>query len=406
MTLKGRAVKETPRLLWIADAVAHTGFASVTHGVLGHLYKKYDVSVLAINYFGDPHEYPYKIYPAAVGGDLFGVNRVIPLMGQIKPHITCVVNDPWIIKDYLPGLNTALGKLPDDREIFTHKVAYMPIDGLNMQEDFISPLNNLNEAIFYTDFARNEAIKNGLTTESTVISHGLNSGDFTPIPKLQARKKLVNINPDWYIVGCANRNQPRKRIDLALQYFAEWVKDKPENVKLYFHGAIRDVGWNILQLASYYGINDRLIITSPNMSAANGVSREILKYIYCSFDVQISTTMGEGWGLTQMEGMACGVPQICPRWSGLGEWANGGVEFVECTSTAVHTGGLNTVGGIADKYQFIEALERMYQNESYRQTVAKAGLDLVSQPRFKWSSVAQEFDTVFTRMMYGGNTKA
>lgn len=402
---KGRIVKETPRLLWVGDAVAHTGFSSVTHGILNNLYSKYDVHVLAINYFGDPHDYPYKIYPAATGGDLFGINRLPTLMRQIRPNIVCVINDPWVVRDYIQGLNTPVGKAEDGTELFSHKVSYMPIDGLNIQQSFIEPLNEMDANVFYTEFGLEQAKLGGLTNPNTaVIPHAIETADFAPQSKAISRKKLMGIPEDWYIVGCVNRNQPRKRIDLAMQYFAEWAADKPENVKFYYHGSLQDIGWNIGQMAKAYGIHDRLIITSPNMTAANGVPRSILRDIYCSFDVQISTTLGEGWGLTQMEGMSCGTPQIVPNWSGLGEWAAGGVEFVECTAMQMHTGGLNTIGGVADKQQFIAALERMYTNKDHRDTIGKAGLDLVSQPKFRWFSVAKEFDKVFTKVMYGGNT--
>lgn len=403
MASKGRVVKEIPRVLWISDAVAHTGFASVCHGILDNLYRKYDVHVLGINYFGDPHEHPYKVYPAAIGGDIFGVNRLPGLLKSIKPHVVCIVNDPWIVKDYLPALNEPIGQTENGTQLFCRKVAYMPIDGLNIQPGFVEPLNVLDTAIFYTQFGLNEARKANLTNPNVaVIPHAINTADFSPIARNKAREKLLALQQDWYIVGCTNRNQPRKRIDLAMQYFAEWAKDKPSNVKFYFHGAIQDVGWNILQMADYYGLQDRLIITSPHLTAANGVSRDVLRNIYCSFDVQISTTMGEGWGLTQMEGMACGIPQICPRWSGLGEWADGGVEFVECTSTHMHTGGLNTVGGVPDKAQFIAALEKMYVDKTHRDKVSAAGFELVSQNKFKWFSVAQEFDRVFTRVLHNG----
>src|SRR6185369_4451228 len=208
----------------------------------------------------------------------------------------------------------------------------------------------------------------------------------------------------WFIVGCANRNQPRKRIDLALQYFAAWAQDKPSNVKFYYHGAIQDMGWNILQLADYYGIADRLIVTSNDITAANGVPRSFLKNIYSSFNIHVSTSMGECWGLTQMESMACRVPNIVPEWSGLSEWARGGVAYVPCTSTHVHTGGLNTVGGIVDKDMFIAELEHMYQDATYRDTVAKAGYDLVRQDKYQWRTVAQQFDTVFMKTLRGGNS--
>lgn len=399
MTQKGRVLKSKPKLLWIGDAVAHTGFATVCHNVLEHLQHQYDVSVLGINYYGDPHKYSYPIYPAPMGGDVFGINRVPSLLAQIKPHITCIVNDPWLVRNYIAPLRTSMGKL-DNKDIFTNIVAYMPIDGKNIQRAFIEPLNQIDHAIFYTQFGLDEAKNAGLQLDKTsIIPHGVDLTDFPRMNKKTARAKLPVLKDDWFVVGCVNRNQPRKRLDLALEYFADFAKDKPDTVKFYYHGALQDVGWDILQLADYYGIGSRMIITDPNMTTAVGVPYDFLRYIYNSFDIQVSTTLGEGWGLTQMEGMACGIPQIIPEWSALAEWAHDGALFVECTTRQANSGGLNTIGGIADKDQFIAAMNKMYYDTNERQRIGQAGYDLVHQPQFLWKNVADQFDTVFKKVM-------
>lgn len=153
-----------------------------------------------------------------------------------------------------------------------------------------------------------------------------------------------------------------------------------------------------MQLADYYDISDRLIITSPEMTAAVGVPREMLQYIYNSFDVQISTTLGEGFGLPQLEGMACGVPQIVPDWSALGEWARDGAVLIPCTSTQANSGGLNTIGGIADKELFIAALNRIYTDKEYKAKMGFAASTLARRPQFNWDTIANQFDDVFKKV--------
>ena len=276
----------------------------------------------------------------------------------------------------------------------------MPVDGVNIKREFAEALNSMHLSIGYTQFAVDELVKSGLTSPTQVIPHGIDTGLFSPVDMTVARKKLRDIPRDWFIVGLVNRNQPRKRIDLAMQYFAEWAKDKPDNVKFYFHGALRDLGWDIMQLAEYHNIGDRLVITSPDMTPANGVPRDFLKFIYSSMNVHITTTLGEGWGLTQMESMACKVANIVPNWSGLGEWAKNGASFIPCTSTQTHTGGLNTIGGVADKALFIAELDKMYHNRGYRESVAQSGYDLVTKPEFQWSNIARRFDSEFTKLLY------
>lgn len=398
---KGREVREVPRILIVSDAVASTGFARVCHSLCDRLYKKYDIHILGVNYFGDPHNYPYKIYPAAVGGDVFGIGRLESMVKAIKPHLVFMINDPWLIKDYLNILTrTPVGQLEDGRFAFSNLVAYMPVDGLNLSSEFVEPLNVLNLAVGYTQFGITELQKANLKAHTAIVPHGVDTSIFKPVQRSAARKAL-NLSDDWYIVGCCNRNQPRKRIDLTMQYFAEWAKDKPDTVKLYFHGATKDVGWNIEQMADFFGIQDRLILTAKDLSAGNGVPLDTMRNIYSSFDIHMSTALGEGWSLTVHESMACGIANIVPEWSALAEWPRGGVSYIPCTSIQVNPGGINTVGGIADKRLYVEELEHMYQDVDYRNSVAKAGFDLVNQPKFSWNAVANQFDQLFMKVLQG-----
>ncbi len=105
---------------------------------------------------------------------------------------------------------------------------------------------------------------------------------------------------DAFIVLNANRNMPRKRIDLTIQGFAEFARDKPANVKLYLHMATQDTGWNVIALARRHGIYDRLIMTRAD-NVAPDFSDEQLNLLYNACDVGITTTTGEGWGMVTFE---------------------------------------------------------------------------------------------------------
>lgn len=206
MASKGRQIQETPRILVIADAVAQTGFSRVNHSIFDRLYKKYDVHILGVNYFGDPHKYPYKIYPAAPGGDVFGLGRVEKLLQGIQPHIVFIINDPWLVKDYLDILvRTPVGKLPNGQHAFSHLAAYIPIDGKNIPSQFATMLNKLNCLIGYTQFGIDELRKSGTTTHAEIVPHGIDTSLFKPQDKKKARARL-KLEDDWFIVGCCNRN--------------------------------------------------------------------------------------------------------------------------------------------------------------------------------------------------------
>lgn len=371
------------RILWIGDACCQTGFARVTHSVVGRLVERnWDVSVLGINYRGDPHFYGYPIYPAGMTGDRLGINRLELLLKEIEPDVVLVNSDVWNVVKYL-------------KELVDYPViAYIPVDAPNIKPEYAINLNRV-QVVTYTQFGLQEFVEAGFSGNIKVIPHGFAGANFKPIDKLTARKRVLPF-PDTklneiFIVGNVNRNQPRKRLDLTMEYFAIWIRQhKIANAYLLLHCREKDIGWDIVQLAEYFGISDKVIVSQTN------IDEELLCMVYNSLDIQVSTTLGEGWGLTHMEGIACGIPQLAPDWAGIGEWLKGSAYLVPVTSTCVSTGGINTVGGLVDKELFIEGLNLLYRNDMMRNKLSEASLRLSIDPKFDWECIVDSFESILT----------
>lgn len=373
------------RLLWIGDAVAASGFAKATHGVLESLKETWDVHVLGINYHGDPHKYSYPIYPCVSGGDALGYNRTDELVSRLRPDVVVLLNDPWNVPRYLRRISDERSRTPT--------VGWIAVDGKNCRG---TDLNGLSHAIFWTEFARSEAARGGYRGGSSVVPLGVDIGAFAPMPRDEARRMvgLPASVKDAFIFGNLNRNQPRKRLDLTIRAFYEFVRGYDiRDAYLYLHVApTGDMGVDASQLMAYYGLSNRLIIAQPPLF--RGSSLEILRATYCAFDVQITTTLGEGWGLPTMEGMACGIPQIVPEWSALAEWTEGRVLGVPCSSTESAMGGSNNIGGVVDMTAMVEAMHLMYSEADVREKYSAEGYELVTQSRFRWSEIGAVFGRV------------
>lgn len=374
------------KLLWIGDAVASTGFARCTHRTLETLRKTWDVTVLGLNYNGDPHEYSYPIYPAAAGGDAFGLKRTKRLVEFVKPDLIVLQNDPWNIPMYMREIALAEVQRP-------FVVASMPVDGKNCQGNKI---NDLDLGIFWTNFGRDEAVAGGFTKPTAVVPLGVDLDLYKPQDQRDCRREVGF--PDeilnCFVVGNVNRNQPRKRLDLTVRYFAKWVKEfGAHDAHLYLQIApTGEQEYEVVQLMHYYGFrgeDKRLILVQPPIG--KGIPEGSLPLVYGTFDVQISTTQGEGWGLTTMEGMACRIPQVVPDWAALGEWAAGAARLIPCSSTSVTPSGINVIGGIPDEEQTILALQEMYVSKDLRMQSGNRGLEKVSQPEFRWSVIGEKF---------------
>lgn len=120
---------------------------------------------------------------------------------------------------------------------------------------------------------------------------------------------------------------------------------------------------------------------------------------YNCFDLNVSTTQGEGFGLTTLESMACGVPQILPDWSALGDWAKGAALMVPCPTTHIGPPYVNVIGGVPDEAKFIDALDLMYRNPSTRAEHALAALGRAAEPRFAWPAVGAAYLDILNSLL-------
>lgn len=373
-------------MLWVGDACCPTGFARVTHNIIPYLQDQWDVSVLGINYRGDPHKHGYPIYPASTGSheDVWGLARFPAMLNKLKPDVVLVNNDPWNVINFLD----VAGNVPI--------VSYMPVDSPNMRSDVALKLNKAVLNICYTEFGVTELVNAGLNRLRTaVVPHGVDSELYRPMDKAVARKTLGfenEIPSDAFVVGNVNRNQQRKRLDLTVIYFAKWLLQckMPDNVFLHLHCKLRDIGWDLLQLADYFGLKGRVLLTDTKLDNLLGIDESVMPYIYNCFNVQMSTTMGEGWGLTTHEGMSCGIPQIVPEWSALGEWPRGAVRYVPVSGVQATVAAINTIGGICSEDGMVKALDQMYRSPDLLEEYGKLAYARATETRFSWASVSAQ----------------
>src|SRR5262245_2860930 len=94
-------VETAPRVLVVGDGSGITGFSRVIRGILEPLGSRYQIHHLAVGYFGDPHGYPWPLYPALIGGDEFGVKRIRNLAEVLKPDLIFLVSTFETVGNYL-----------------------------------------------------------------------------------------------------------------------------------------------------------------------------------------------------------------------------------------------------------------------------------------------------------------
>jgi D-inositol-3-phosphate glycosyltransferase len=396
-------VPDRPKILIIGDAVAPTGFARVIRSIFEPLHEHYELHQLATRFDGGPHNYPWKLYPAGKGKSRYGFDQLAPLIDQLQPAIVFLLYDIVFQVQYLEYLRKAQWR---PRLVF-----YSPVESGPIAPEIMQRLGGLSRYVVFTEYGREE-IENALRTvresdpafqfpDLEVIPHGIATEKFFPLPdKAEARRHMRLDNAehrDAFIVLNANRNMPRKRIDLTIHGFALFAKDKPANVKLYLHMATEDTGWNVLILAKRHGIFDRLIMTQADNSRPT-FSDEQLNYLYNACDVGITTTTGEGWGMPSFEHAATRAAQIVPRHTSLADLWKGAAEFIDPVMTLTWPGNL-THAHIVTPQGVAAALQRLYEDRAHREALANAAFRNATRPELRWSAIAERWRQLFDELL-------
>jgi glycosyltransferase involved in cell wall biosynthesis len=375
------------KLLLIADGGVATGFARVSQSIAENLNpEEFEIHQIAVNYNGDPYKLKnpnHVLYPARLGGDYLGLGRVKEMVDKVKPDVIFIINDPWLVNDYLT-------RIPIEYRV----VAYVPIDAKPIDSVWVSNIQKINQLITYTNYGKS-AFTDQIPefADIKILPHGVDTSKFFPVDKMLARKKL-GIPEDAFIVFNGNRNQPRKRVDLTIKAFAKFVQDKPDNVRLYLHMGTVDAGWDIDKLCKRYGVYERLIKTADNISPSSYVSDEDLNYIYNACDVGFNTSMGEGWGLISVEQSCCGIPQIVPNYSATAE--------IYSPSEALHLNveriephqHILTEGCIIDIDHAAQCLNELYYNRELGQELAENAFRKFASPEYSWKVISEQFAQV------------
>lgn len=295
-----------------------TGFGQVSRNILPALRDsgRYDVDVLGINYWGDPHDYPFRIWPMAINGqrDPYGRQRLQQhlLDPRLQFDILFFLQDTFIL-DFMPAM---LDNLKKAGKRFK-SVYYYPIDGIPKPE-WINAVNAVDFPVTYTQFGFDQSVAriSELKDRLKVIPHGVNPKVFFPAPKEQVadfRKQFFGPVAGHFIITNVNRNQQRKDIPATIRAFKEFKKQRPDSV-LYLHMAAHDQGWNLPEVLKMMELDiSKDVILPQNFAPSTGFPLEVLNLIYNASDCVVSTTVGEGWGLSWTEAMATKTPVVFPQ---------------------------------------------------------------------------------------------
>ena len=278
----------------------------------------------------------------------------------------------------------------------------MPLDGEITSAQTATALMDLDMLVLYTPWARDEVNRafDQIDCEGCrqrplleVVYHGVELGHFYSLEKKEDARARVfpEFDEEAFVVLNASRPCIRKRVDLTLRGFAEFASGKPDDVKLCLHQAIREEeSGNLYHLAKKLGVEDRVIANPLREKAIQGdvLTNSDLNLLYNACDVGINTSMGEGWGLVSFEHAATGAAQIVPAHSACEFlWRDVAVMLETREPRISQISPLGMKEPTLDS--IVEALETLYANREYRDSVSTRCRALALQDCYRWESVAK-----------------
>jgi glycosyltransferase involved in cell wall biosynthesis len=311
---------------------SHTGFGVVTEALGGRLAALgVDVRVLALNHRGEPVKGALagRVWPvetlsnhfrempkAAIDGSMW---RSLDPDDEWQPDAILAIADVSGLMMYIGQDVTPWRTLP--------VYHYCPIEGDNLPPLW-RDLWTMFQPVAMSKFGQ-RVMSEHLGKPVPMVYHGVDTETFHPVSisnpiRIQGKtlrsredcKVWMGFDHNRKMLLRADRNVIRKNYDVLLRSFVDIARADPL-VDLVLHcRPIDPEGMDLWQeiLRMPEDVRDRVKFTNAH-DTFKGLPTDGLAALYNAADVYISTTGGEGFGLTLAEAMACETPVVCTDWA-------------------------------------------------------------------------------------------
>lgn len=276
----------------------------------------------------------------------FGKWRFDRVLLDFKPDIVFDIRDFWMMSF----------EADSPLRRFFHWAIMPTVDSAPQDDDWIDYFINADGVFTYTDWGKKvlEEQGGGKIKLLGTASPGVEMDVFKPVKNRSEHRAMFGFEDNVNIVGSVMRNQKRKLFPDLIKAFAMFLdKCKAEgnhaladNTYLYLHTSYPDsMGWNFPYLLKNSGISNKVMFTYVCTECNNffpsffqdartvchrcnssgailsnvqvGLDRESLAQIYNCFDVYVQYAICEGFGMSQVEATACGVPLMSVDYSAM-----------------------------------------------------------------------------------------
>ncbi len=143
-----------------------------------------------------------------------------------------------------------------------------------------------------------------LTVPNTVVMHGIDTARFCPVADRAAAKRRLGFDPAKELVGCFGRVRRQKGTDLFVDAMIRLLPERPDWMAIIAgrttaeHRAFEK---GLRARIAAAGLSDRILFVGE---------KPAIEQWYQVLSLFIAPQRWEGFGLTPLEAMACGVPVV------------------------------------------------------------------------------------------------
>jgi len=387
------------RVLFYAESPHNTtGFAQVNKHLAEAIAPICELEYVASSHWGHPADakLPYVIHQCPPGTEKEAIRNLAKVLERIESR-------EWDIFFYQGDIGAnddvivaACKIAQEDKSKFT--IYYVPID----VDDTLAPVFDIARAcdvqVFYTQRGADLAMRKvpDMVGKCSAIGLGTEPDVFFPLSEEErrAQRKLIfGIEDDTFLVINVNRNQMRKDLARTMACFHQFHELYPHSL-LYMHSVIQDYGGNLTTQAAMVGVD---IFAQPSEIAFSSLdlnkpwSRADLNNLYNAADCLVSTSYGEGWGLSTTEAMCAGCPVVVPMNTANYDIIGANQERgwgMKTGGDLDHTVYLYEGGGaphdIVWSESFVEKLEQVYLAQSIHAEFSLRDVNKKREAALKW----------------------
>jgi len=180
-------------------------------------------------------------------------------------------------------------------------------------------LDGGHHAIAMSRFGEDRLLKAGISQENlTYIPHGIDLSIFND--KGKGAKTAMGIPEDAFLVvtNAANRGRipVRKAFGEMADAMSDFMRGRPDVYwMIHTEPNGHSEGVNLPRLMAALGIDQQRVRYPHPVHFRNGIPQDAIAAMYSAADVQLLTSMGEGFGIPAIESQACGTPVIVSDFS-------------------------------------------------------------------------------------------